>query len=177
MGWSVHRRGTPVADDGHDWINPVASTGNRRAHGQSTPQLRSGGRDWEPLQSIVGTDELANWMWMHCTVCPENGATVHFFKHAWSRRYLRLDGEGRPYSELRGGAPAPLPHCGGGVLLTLLVMATAAYDRGVPASITIPQAARSQCLVEDLPRLVAVLDLVASDFMDMAEALAPVQTP
>ena len=61
--------------------------------------------DWSPLEAIVGTGELANWMWMHCTSCADTGTDVHFYKHRWSRRYLRLDADGRVYKELRDGTP------------------------------------------------------------------------
>lgn len=75
--------------------------------------------DWEPLQSVVGTEELGKWMWMHSSPCSENGADVNFYKHRWSRRYLRLDGEGRVYKELFDGTPLPLPHCGGALLVVV----------------------------------------------------------
>ena len=127
--------------------------------------------DWRPLEAIVGTAELDNWMWMHCTSCADTGADVHFYKHVWSRRYLRLDAEGRVYKELRDGTPVPLRGCGGGTLVLLLLIATASVDRGMPSVITLPEVARESCAVDDLPELADIVDYVSHDLWATIEQL------
>jgi hypothetical protein len=114
--------------------------------------------DWEPLQSIVGESELGNWMWMHCDVAPASGTVVHFYKNIWSRRYLRIDHDGRAYRELHDGTPVVVPGCGGGTLLALLMLATATFGDGMPPTITLPDAAREPTSDDDLLTLVAVLE-------------------
>lgn len=137
------------------------------------PRIRSGEQamDWKPLEHVVGTAELENWMWMHCTPCGETGADVHFYKHVWSRRYLRIDAEGRVYKEMRDGTPVALRGCGGGTLVLLLLMATAWVDRGMPPAISLPDAAREPCTVEDLPELADIIDYVSRDVWTTIEQL------
>ena len=127
--------------------------------------------DWQSLENVVGLEELDNWMWMHCAPCRDTGTIVHFYKHTWSRRYLRLDADGRVYKELRDGTPVALPACGGGTLLLLLIMATAHVDRGVPATITLPGAAREPCLVDHLPELAGITDYLSDELWRMIEQL------
>ncbi len=83
---------------------------------------------------------------------------------------MRLDRDGRVYKELRDGTPVPLPHCGGGILLALLIMATAGFDHGLPATIRIPVVARRQCTIDELPDLADVLEYVSRDLGDVVEA-------
>ncbi len=143
------------------------------------PKLRYAESDmeWPPLEAIIGTQELDNWMWMHCATCPDNGATVHFYKHIWSRRYLRLDGEGHVYKERGDGTPIQLPSCGGGTLVLLLVMATADVDRGVPAAISLPEVSRQPCTVDDLPDLADIADYISHELWQMIAQLEQQPAP
>lgn len=65
--------------------------------------------DWRPLEGVIDPDHLPEWMWMHTITSPETGADVHFYKHISSRRYVRLDREGRVYAETADGEPRLLP--------------------------------------------------------------------
>lgn len=125
--------------------------------------------DWKPLEAILSEDDQRDWMWMHCDVSPATGAVVHFYKHVWSRRYLRIDGEGRVYRERRDGTPDPLPACGGGTLITQLMRATAPYGDGMPSTITLPEAAREPAGIEDVASLAELCELFADDLYRMIE--------
>jgi hypothetical protein len=129
--------------------------------------------DWEPLKAVVGEEGLGAWMWMHRCDCPDNGAAVHFYKHSWSRRYLRLDADGRVYREARDGTPVPLAACGGAALVLLLIRACAQVRDGLPATIRLPEAAREPCTVADLPELLGLLLNVEEEFTATLEAVAP----
>jgi len=126
--------------------------------------------DWTPLQSIVGEADLGNWMWMHSDVAPASDAVVHFYKNIWSRRYLRIDGEGRVYRELHDGTPVRLPGCGGATLVALLVLASATFDEGMPPVIKLPDAAREPTRDDGLPALAAVLQHVLDDVLAWIDA-------
>ena len=47
--------------------------------------------NWKPLELLVGTEGCGEFMWMW------REAGVEFYKHIHTRRYLRLDSEGRCY--------------------------------------------------------------------------------
>ena len=134
--------------------------------------------DWQPLEAVVGVGGAADWMWMHCCDAPETGETVHFYKHVWSRRYLRLDAKGGVYRETHAGAPVLLPGCGGGTLLLLLLVACAHFGPGLPPTITLPEAAREPCTADDLPVLDALTVHASSAYRDLLENLraAPATT-
>lgn len=134
--------------------------------------------DWQPLEAVVGVEGAADWMWMHCCDAPETGETVHFYKHVWSRRYLRLDAKGRVYRETREGAPVLLPGCGGGTLLLLLLVACAHVASGLPPTITLPEAARERCTIDDLLVLDALAVHLSSECREILESLhaAPAAT-
>lgn len=128
------------------------------------------GVDWQPLEAVVGAEGAGDWMWMHACDSPATGETVHFYKHVWSRRYLRLDEKGRVYRETHAGAPVPLPGCGGGTLLLLLMLACTHVASGLPQTITLPEAAREPCTVDDLPVLDALAIHASSEYRDMLES-------
>jgi hypothetical protein len=113
--------------------------------------------DWAPLSAVIDDDALGDWMWMHTCEAPATKAAVHFYKHVLSRRYLRLDAEGRVYRETRDGVPVVLPGCGGATLLVQLIKACAVVEPGLPARIALPPAARELCRIEDLPTLQLLL--------------------
>ena len=119
--------------------------------------------DWKPLEAILSGEALGEWMWMHCNVSPDTGAVVHFYKHVWSRRYLRIDAQGRVYRERADGTPQPLPACGGGMLVTMLMWATAPYGDGMPDVIRLPNGAREPTRIDAIPALADVCELVAAD--------------
>lgn len=127
--------------------------------------------DWEPLKAVVGIDGLDEWMWMHACTASETDATVHFYKHVWSRRYVRLDAHGRVYSETPEGEPRLLPSCGGATLLLVLLQACAHVEPGLPSAINLPETAREPCTVEDLHTLERLLVLVSEEYHELAEQL------
>jgi hypothetical protein len=127
--------------------------------------------DWQPLEAVVGVEGAGDWMWMHACECPDTGETVHFYKHVWSRRYLRLDAKGRAYRESRDGEPLLLPACGGGTLLLQLLLACAHVASGLPPTITVPEAAREPCTVDDLPVLDALAVHASSEYRRILETL------
>jgi hypothetical protein len=96
--------------------------------------------DWEPLRAVLTDDAVGYWMWMGAAPAPD-GSPVHC-KHSRTRRYLRLDGEGRVYAEDASGMPVPLPGCGGATLVVILLLATASFDLDLGGRLTIPEAAR-----------------------------------
>lgn len=130
-------------------------------------------RDWEPLKAVIGPDGLNDWMWMHACDAPETGATVHFYKHVWSRRYVRLDAAGRVYGETRDGQPRLLPACGGATLLLVLMAACAHHKPGLPPVITLPEPARKPSTVQDLRTLDALLLAVSDGYRATLRQLDP----
>lgn len=53
--------------------------------------------EWGPLESVLGSDELAShFMWMH-DIELEDGTILNAYKHRWTRRYLHLSGDGRTF--------------------------------------------------------------------------------
>lgn len=133
----------------------------------TTRRYDASAMEWQPLEAIIGRASLEDWMWMGCSACPDTGVDVHFYKHLWSRRYLRLDADGHVYKELVDGTPVRLRGCGGGILVLLLLMATASINSGMPATIALPDAAREPCTIDDLPELADVLEYVARDLWDI----------
>ena len=61
---------------------------------------------WEPLLGLarIYVDEF---MWMF-EIELENGIRVQTYKHYWTRRYLYLDGEGKPWLYREDGRYEPL---------------------------------------------------------------------
>lgn len=53
--------------------------------------MRHGNRPaWEPLESLLGSDELcAHFMWMF-DVELDDGTLLNAYKHRWTRRYFHL---------------------------------------------------------------------------------------
>lgn len=127
--------------------------------------------DWQPLVTVVGVDGAGDWMWMHACDAPDTGETVHFYKHVWSRRYLRLDASGRVYGEAHDGEPRLLPGCGGGTLLLVLATACAHVASGLPPTITLPEAARERCKIDDLAVLDALAIQASSEYRSLIEAM------
>lgn len=126
--------------------------------------------DWAPLQAVLCEDALSDWMWMYAAEA-EDGTTVHFYKHAWTRRYLRLDAEGRVYTEQADGVPRRLPGCGGATLLLALVATTAICDVSVGSQITVPEGAQEPTTIDDLPAFLELLWATASDVGGVLDSL------
>ena len=58
--------------------------------------IQMGMPDWTPLEAAIGRD-IAGWfMWMH-EVRLSDGSRPHAYKHASTRRYLHLAGDGRAF--------------------------------------------------------------------------------
>jgi Arc/MetJ-type ribon-helix-helix transcriptional regulator len=127
--------------------------------------------DWGPLETVVGSEHLSEWMWMHTVASPETGADVHFYKHISSRRYVRLDHHARVYAETADGEPRLLPPCGGGTLLLVLLGVCAHVDPGVPQTITLPDAARRVSRTEDYDVLETLFDSTAQEYERMRHPL------
>jgi hypothetical protein len=52
---------------------------------------------WEPLELLLGSDELCgHFMWM-CEVDLEDRTVLHIYKHRWTRACLHLAGDGATY--------------------------------------------------------------------------------
>lgn len=132
--------------------------------------------DWAPLAAVLPEASLGDWMWMHVGGSPETGADVHFYKHVWSRRYLRLDAEGRVYRENGVGEPAPLPSCGGASLAALVIMACGYVGEGMPGRLTFP-VGQEPCKVEHMPVLATLLQAVVDDLLDICEQVSSRSEP
>ncbi len=128
--------------------------------------------DWGPLQAVLDEETLGDWMWMYAAPAAD-GTLVQFYKHVWTRRYLRLDAAGRVYLEEADGTPRALPGCGGATLLLALVATTAVCDTSVGASVTVPEGAREPTRVDDLPALLALLGAIIADVGEIADAVEP----
>lgn len=48
--------------------------------------------NWKPLENVIGS-RCARFMWMGCE------GDVQFYKHIDTRRYIRLDSQGRCFRE------------------------------------------------------------------------------
>jgi hypothetical protein len=64
--------------------------------------------DWAPLEDLV-PGLVGDFMWMF-EVELDNGLRLHAYKHRWSRRYIHIGAEGRPFYYVWGGCPRH-DHC------------------------------------------------------------------
>jgi hypothetical protein len=101
--------------------------------------------------------------------CAETGQVGHVYKNCATRRYLRLDAQGRVYREDGDGHPAPMPLCGGATLLILLAVATGHIQPGVPTRIRVPEGARVPATIDNLEVLAGVLDAIADGYATTRE--------
>jgi hypothetical protein len=71
----------------------------KRQPGREPSGLRP---DWRPLLAFA-PDEVPDFMWMFRDFL-EDGIVVEAYKHAWTRQYLHLDGDGRTYVFVGGSS-------------------------------------------------------------------------
>jgi hypothetical protein len=64
--------------------------------------------DWQPLEDLVGTDVVGDFMWMY-EVALSDGRSLHAYKHVDTRRYIHMtaDRSAFAYEPERRYLPVP----------------------------------------------------------------------
>ncbi len=69
-------------------------------------ELRVDDPVWEPLLEVLGERLTAQFMWMYAADLP-GGATLHAYKHRWTRCYIFLTEDSRAFEWTACGRYAP----------------------------------------------------------------------
>lgn len=96
---------------------------------------------WGPLVRLLPPEALADWSWVGEAVARDTGALVQCYRHAWSRRELALDLNGRVYERDVDGGLRLFGDGGPVVLLAALAVVYAGVEVPAPRRINLPEAA------------------------------------